>query len=139
MGFNIFPMHKHRQNKSFVRLIFLFVTSILVMRLYFEFLSQSRRIEETVMGPSRLQTKQHHSSRYEEHKTVHHSDGPKNVVIQDMNSYASKHQSSHLPSYSSEYRNHRKTYEYEASILMGTMPRPYRFDDNLYFEINKHV
>jgi hypothetical protein len=113
--------------QSCVKLILLFVPSIFILRFYFESSSQSIRAEETV--------RKYLPGRYGGDQVMQHSTVPTSRIIYDIKSYASKHQSSRLPSYSDVYSNHRRTYDYETSMLMGARPRPLRFDDNQYLDI----
>ena len=108
------------------------ILSIFIMRFYIEFPSQSKRIEETVLA---LRIKELNPSRHKQDRILRHSTTRKNEVIYDMNSYASKHESSYIPSHFNEFRNHRKSYEYEESLLMGKISRPYQVHDTLYLEI----
>jgi hypothetical protein len=119
--------------KPCVKRIFLLIPLICVLRFYFEFSSRVKRTEETLIAP--LRTNKLYPIRHEKDQVLRQSTESNSIVVHDMNSYASKHQSSYLPSYSSKYRYHRKTYDYEANMLKGVFPRPYQFDDNLYLDI----
>jgi hypothetical protein len=91
-----------------------------------------RRTEDIIM--ELLRTKNLHASRHILVKRVYrHSMRPDYDVIHDMDHFSSKEPAYNMYSARNhEHANNRKAYGYEASMLIGSMPKPYQFNDNMF-------
>ncbi len=109
------------------RIMLLLVPLIIILRMYLE-VAHPRRTEAIIM--ELLRTENLHASRHILVKRVYRPDYD---VIHDMDHFSSKEPAYNMYSaHNHEHANNRKAYGYEASMLIGSMPKPYQFNDNMF-------